>query len=158
MRKLIVEIAAASALTLAAALALASQARACPAIKVSGAFARASATPQATSGALYFTLDNESGGAIRLVSLKAAGADRAMLHQTTGADGSASMSAVESVEIAPKDRLILAPGGMHAMLMGLTKPLKKGETVGLTLTFADGCSMTLDVPIGSVAQASAEGG
>jgi copper(I)-binding protein len=68
------------------------------------------------------------------------------------------MSEVESIDVAPGESLALSPGGMHVMLMGLTSPLKQGERIGMTLTFADGCTLATDVPVGSVAQASAGGG
>jgi copper(I)-binding protein len=158
MRKLIVEIAAASALTVAAVIALAANAHACPAMKVSGVFARASATPQAKSGAAYFVLTNESANQVRLVAISTERASGAMLHQTKTADGTAKMSEVESIDVAPGESLALSPGGMHVMLMGLTSPLKQGERIGITLTFADGCTLATDVPVGSVAQASAGGG
>jgi hypothetical protein len=158
MAKLIVEIAAASALTLAAAIAFATGAKAaCPAVKVSDAFARASATPQATSGALYFSLTNQSTDRIRLVSLATDRAQTAMLHGTETVDGVAKMTHVEGLDLAPGEKLALAPGGMHVMLMGLAQPLKRGEMLDLKLGFADGCSVTAQIPVGEVAQTSAGG-
>lgn len=159
MNKLIVEIAAASALTLGAVIALASGAHAaCPALKVIDAFARASATPLAKTGAVYFSLVNQSAGETRLVSVATARAERTMLHETKLSDGVASMVHIESIALPPGARVDLAPGGTHVMLTGLTAPLKRGESIPITLTFENGCSVTADVPVGSVAQAAADGG
>ena len=51
----------------------------------------------------------------------------------------------------------MEPGGIHLMLMGLTAPLKKGESVPLTLTFAKAGAATVQLevaPIGAAAPAA----
>jgi copper(I)-binding protein len=40
----------------------------------------------------------------------------------------------------------LAPGGNHFMLMDLAEPVKAGDTVGFTVTFADGSTYDFDAP------------
>lgn len=47
------------------------------------------------------------------------------------------------LSIAPGTMTMLEPGGNHVMLMGLTSPLLVGESVSVTLTFADGSSKTV---------------
>lgn len=71
----------------------------------------------------------------------------AMHHQ----NGVMRMRAVESLHVAAGVPTELAPGGMHLMLMGLKQPLKAGETLQLTMTFAANnhaaTTLVLDVPI-----------
>lgn len=158
MPKLIVEIAAASALTIAAIVALAAGAQAaCSDVAVKQSFARASATPEARAGAAYFSLVNQSQDRVRVVSLASKRAASAMLHATETTAGTARMTEVAAVDVAPGETLELKPGGLHVMLRGLAGPLKRGESFDLTLTFADGCSVTTQVTVGTVAQTSAGG-
>ena len=42
----------------------------------------------------------------------------------------------------------LAPGGDHIMLMGVTEPLKTGDTVPLTLTFANAPPVEVTATVG----------
>ena len=45
------------------------------------------------------------------------------------------MRRVETVELAPGEPLVLAPGGLHVMMMGLEEPLVDGKSFPLTLNF-----------------------
>lgn len=49
--------------------------------------------------------------------------------------GGMTMKQVHSIEIHGGDAVILEPGGYHVMLIGLKKPIAKGDRVELTLTF-----------------------
>ena len=91
MRKSILEILAAAALTLAAILSLAAGARAND-IMVTGAYARASASPTAKAGAVYFHIVNHGAAADRLLGASAAIAGRAMMHRSETKDGMTMMS------------------------------------------------------------------
>ena len=42
----------------------------------------------------------------------------------------------------------LAPGGTHLMLMGVSEPLKTGDTVALTLTFATAAPVEVTATVG----------
>ena len=52
-----------------------------------------------------------------------------------------------ALPIPAKGSVLLAPGGLHVMLMGLPQPLKAGTTLPLTLNFEKAGTVTLDVPI-----------
>jgi hypothetical protein len=41
----------------------------------------------------------------------------------------------------------MKPGGYHIMLLGLTRDLKPGDTVNVTLTFDKAGRMTVDAPV-----------
>ncbi|MGE3871406.1 MAG: copper chaperone PCu(A)C [Parvibaculaceae bacterium] len=154
MRRLILELAAATGLTIAAVVAVVVAAHAGD-IMVSGAFARASATPAAKAGAVYFTIRNESAAADRLTGVETDAAQMAMVHETVEENGVASMRHLEALEIAPKETVTLAPRKLHVMLTGLKAPLKQGERISLTLTFAKAGPIKVDVPVGGVAASAA---
>jgi copper(I)-binding protein len=74
------------------------------------------------------------------------------IHQTsTNADGVSSMAPAGEIEIAPGESVSLEPGGLHAMLMRLQRPMAKGESFSLTLDFSDGGEIVVEVPILGIA-------
>ena len=150
MRKLIIELIAAAALTAAAILALAPGARASD-IVVTGAFARASATPAARTASVYLSLTNRGTVPDRLVALASAAARRAEVHETVTEDGVMKMRAAASIDLPPGSTVALAPGGRHIMLSGLASPLARGASLELTMTFETAGEVKVVVPIAGVA-------
>lgn len=109
----------------------------------------ARATPgRAPNGAVYFTLANSGRDADRLVAASTPAAARAELHTHIHSGTVMEMRPVEAIEVKPGERVTLKPGGLHVMLMGLTAPLKEGARMPLTLRFARGGEVTVDVPVG----------
>jgi len=53
----------------------------------------------------------------------------------------------EGFAVPAGETLMLARGGKHVMLMGLTAPLENGATVPLTLTFEKAGDITIDVVV-----------
>jgi copper(I)-binding protein len=150
MRRLVIELAAAIGLTIAAVVAVVNAAHAGD-VMVSDAFARASPTPVAKTGAVYFTIRNDGAVADKLTAIATDAAQMAMLHENVEENGVVSMRHVEALAIAPKETVTLSPKKMHVMLMGLKAPLKKGEHLLVTLTFEKAGSVKVDVPVGDVA-------
>jgi copper(I)-binding protein len=150
MRRHILELAVATGLTIAAVVAVVAAAHAGD-VMVSDAFARASATPAAKAGAVYFTIRNEAATADRLTGVATDAAQSAMLHENVEENGVVSMRHLDALAIAPKEMVTLGPQKMHVMLMGLKAPLKKGEHISLTLTFEKAGEVKVDVPVASVA-------
>ena len=68
-----------------------------------------------------------------------------------------SMGPVGEINISPGESVSLEPGGMHAMLMRLQAKMIEGETFQLTLNFADGGTLTVDVTIFGIAALDPEG-
>ena len=151
MRKLVLEICAATALTLGAILALAPGVMASD-VMVMGAFARASAVSTATSGVVYMTLTNHGATADRLISITTPAAGMAMLHASVDAGGVSSMKEMPGLEIPAGGSVEMKPGSLHIMLMGLNAPLKKGDTLKLMLTFEHAGQVDVDAKVGDVAQ------
>jgi copper(I)-binding protein len=99
-------------------------------------------------GAAYMTIHNSGNESVTLTGLRSDIAMMVEVHRTTiRDDGASSMSPAGDIVIAPGEAVVLEPGGLHAMLMKLRAPMKKGTTFPLTLVFGDGGEVTLDVPI-----------
>jgi copper(I)-binding protein len=67
-----------------------------------------------------------------------------MLHRSTNAHGMSQMHAVKQLAVPAHGRVKLAPGGYHLMLMQARQAVKPGDRVPVTLTFADGDSVTVE--------------
>lgn len=88
-------------------------------------------------GAGYMAIENEGKEADRLVAATAEVAERVEIHEMSVKDGVMTMRMLpDGLEIPAGGEVKLAPGGYHLMLMGLKQPLKQGESVNGTLTFA----------------------
>jgi hypothetical protein len=120
-------------------------------LTVSGAFARASATPQAKSGAAYVSILNTGAEADRLLSISTPAAANAVLHATAMAGGVMKMESEDNADVAAGGMLEMRPGGTHVMLTGLSAPLIQGETMELTLHFEKAGDVLVTVPIAGVA-------
>lgn len=90
----------------------------------------------AKSAAGYMGITNDGAEPERLLGIEVGFADMAMLHTTTfSADGVATMAHFDAVEIPAGDTVVLEPGGMHFMLMGLTQTMMVGDMLPATLVF-----------------------
>jgi copper(I)-binding protein len=150
MNRILIELAVAIALTIGAIIASVTGASANE-LMVSGAFARASATPMAKSGAAYVTLMNHGSETDRLLSVSSPSAESAAVHSTTMDGDVMKMEETGPVELQPMGMIEMKPGGMHIMLIGLKAPLKKGDTLELTLTFERAGDIEVQVPVGDIA-------
>ncbi|GLQ52155.1 copper chaperone PCu(A)C [Dyella flava] len=87
----------------------------------------------------YVTLHNTGSSAATLVSAHSATYGSVMLHQSSmGSGGMSSMNAVAQLVIAPQGKVTLAPAGYHLMLEQVSRALTPGDSVDITLDFADG--------------------
>jgi copper(I)-binding protein len=116
-------------------------------VEIKGAWARA--TPGgAQTGAAYVTLQSPTGD--RLTGASTPVAKMAELHSMTMDNGVMKMRQVDGVDLPAGQALSLKPNGYHIMLMGLTQPLKEGQTFPLTLTFAKAGSENVTVTVQKV--------
>jgi hypothetical protein len=118
------------------------------AINIHDAYFRTSGVA-AKSGAAFMVIENEGAVDDRLISAKSDIAKKVELHtHMIGADGVAKMRAVEGgFPIAAQDVRVLERGGDHVMFMGVTRRLKDGDTITLTLTFEKAGDITLEIPV-----------
>lgn len=103
-------------------------------LTVSNPWARASAG-RMKNGAAYLVLTNKGQKTDRLVEATTPVARKASLHESVMEGGVMKMRPVKPIVVGPGATVMLKPGGLHLMLMGLKAPLKEGEMFPLTLTF-----------------------
>ena len=89
----------------------------------------------AKSAAAYLIIRNHDDEEFNLLQVTTT-IGRAMLHETTTTDeGVVKMEHLVRVNIPEGDELIMQPGGIHIMIMGISKPLLVGEEIPATLKF-----------------------
>jgi periplasmic copper chaperone A len=119
-------------------------------LQVGDAWARA--TPgKSETGAAYVTI--QSPTADRLVAASTPVAKTAELHTMSMSGMVMKMRPVAGIDIPAGQPVTLAPGGIHIMLMGLTQPLRAGQSFPLTLTFDKAGTRTVDVAVQKVGAA-----
>jgi periplasmic copper chaperone A len=101
-------------------------------LEVSNAWTRA--TPgHSQIGAAYLTI--RSSTADRLVAAATPVAKKAELHNMSMSGMIMKMRSIAAIDVPAGQPVTLGPNGMHIMLMGLTKPLRAGQSFPLTLRF-----------------------
>jgi copper(I)-binding protein len=134
-------------------------------VAVTKQWARTSPT-NAANGAAYFTITSPADDTLTGVSVDASVAKMSQMHETVmgggmtgttmpgttmaGATTTApqmTMQPVDKIELKAGIATEFKPGGYHIMLMELTKPLKVGDSIALTLTLAKAGSITVQVPV-----------
>ncbi len=128
------------------ALAFATIVLAAAAPEVQQAWVRAS-LPHQNGTAAYFTITSPQNDTLLSISTPAAG--MAMLHATTIQGGMSGMTDLENLPLPAGRPVSLAPRGTHIMLMNVKRPLKPGDTVKLTLHFANAADLTIAAPVRS---------
>jgi copper(I)-binding protein len=119
---------------LAVGLILAACAGASGGIEVKDAWVRSSAMMD-RAGAAYMVITNTGSQADRLLSVSGDIAEVIELHETKEVNDMMEMAPVTAITVPANGQAELAPGGLHIMLIGLTRELVVGEEVELTLTF-----------------------
>ena len=130
-----------SAALLAALLAAAAQAGE---IAVKDPYARSA---NAKSAAAFMTIENAGAKERRLVGVRADISRKASLHTMTMQDGVARMRPVDEIAIPAGGAVELKRGGEHVMFMGLKAPLKDGDAIPMTLIFANGEEIEVEVTV-----------
>jgi len=101
--------------------------------------------PGAMASAVFLDMKNTSDKPEALVKATAPGFKEVQLHKSIEVNGMHKMIEQKEISVAPHGETKLAPGGFHIMLIGPEKALVAGETVPVTLSFADGSSETVTV-------------
>jgi copper(I)-binding protein len=90
----------------------------------------------AKAAAGHMGIRNDGDAPDRLIGVEMDAANHVMLHTTEiGSDGVARMIHLDLIEIPPGETVLLQPGGMHVMMMGLRRTLDVGELIPATLVF-----------------------
>ncbi len=113
-------------------------------LEVSQPWARASAGP-AKAGAIYLKLRNRGSAPDRLIAAASPAADRLALHRHVMEGEVMKMRPLEGGLLLPAgEEVVLAPGSLHIMMMGLAAPLEEGARHPLTLAFERAGTLDLD--------------
>ncbi len=119
-------------------------------IVVSDAWVRATTgTDDPAMSAAFMVIENTTDADVQLVGATSPVTEMVQIHEMVdGDDGHMVMQeAAEGVTVRAGKQQMLAPGGYHVMLMGLTAELAAGDEVELTLEFSDGTTMDLTAPV-----------
>lgn len=95
----------------------------------------------------YATIVNDGDGTLRLASASSPDYRSVTLMQSRLADDDSSMVMVRHIDIPAHASASLAPGGYHIMLSHASKPIQPGDSVPVTLHFADGATLQVDFPV-----------
>lgn len=121
-------------------------------VVVTGAICRPTPTGRQVTGC-YLTLT--APAADTLVSVASPASALAQVHEMRMESNMMMMRELEDGLPLPAGQAVaLAPGGNHIMLMGVTEPLKTGDTVPLTLTFATAAPVEVTATVGQPAVAT----
>ena len=119
------------------------------AVQISGALCRPTPVGRQTTGC-YLTLTAEADD--RLMSVSSPIAGRAQIHESRMESNMMMMHQLRDGLPLPAGQAVeLKPGGNHIMLLAVAEPLKAGDTVALTLTFASAPPIEVTAPVGQPA-------
>jgi len=107
-------------------------------------------------GAVYLTI-TDTGPPDTLTGVTTPVAAMADLHQSTVDNGATKMRPVTSLPIESGKTVTLAPGGYHIMQMDLRQPLKEGDSLPVTLSFAKARQVTATATVAKAGVASMPG-
>lgn len=99
------------------------------------------------NSAIYMTIRNSGDQADRLLKAQSDAAHVVEIHNVKNNNGVMSMFPVDAVEVPAQGEAVLKPGSFHVMLIGLTRDLKVGDTVTVTLTFAQAGALTVTAEV-----------
>lgn len=119
-------------------------------LEANDAYVRAMPPGQPNTAA-FLSLSNTSKQSVELVSATTSVAKKAEYHSHTKDEkGVMRMAKEESIKIEAGETFQFKTGGYHIMLMGLSKTLKPGETVSITLKDKLGNTYPFNLPVVSI--------
>jgi periplasmic copper chaperone A len=86
----------------------------------------------------YARLDNPCRSQVVVTGARSTAFADVSLHETRIVDAVSRMRPVPRLALAPGQRVDLAPGGLHLMLMQPTGALAAGDHIAITFNLADG--------------------
>ena len=126
-------------------------------LQISTPWARA--TPKgATVGGAYMKITNNGSEPDRLIGGSSPVAGKFEIHEMSMQGDVMKMRPLQNgIEIKPGQTIELKPGGSHVMLVGLKKPLVKGEQIKATLEFQRAGKVDVSYAVSSIGAQSSEG-
>jgi copper(I)-binding protein len=99
------------------------------------------------NGAVYVTIRNDGTEGDALVSAASDAATAVELHETVTEDGVMKMRPLSRFDVPAAGAVEMKPGGHHIMLLGLTRDLKPGDRVTVTLRFEKAGPMSVEASV-----------
>jgi periplasmic copper chaperone A len=103
-------------------------------VTITDAWVRGTVPGQKGTGAF---MQLTSAADTTLVGVASPAAKVAQIHEMAQEGNVMRMRAVDKLALQAGKAIELKPGGYHVMLMDLVQPLREGESIPVTLTFAD---------------------
>lgn len=111
-------------------------------IDVNDAFVKAT-MPNAQNSAAFMSITNNTDQNISLISASNSVSKFTELHAHVSENGMKKMIQIPQIDIPAKSSAQLKPGGLHIMMIGLSKAINPGDKVDITLNFSNGKSIDL---------------
>lgn len=115
-------------------------------VEVNDPWVRA-APPTAKMLAGYAVLANDGEADRHVVAAASPAFEKIELHRTVEEDGVARMIQQDRLTVPAGGELALEPGSYHLMLMRPHEPVEEGESITLTLEFANGETREVSFPV-----------
>jgi copper(I)-binding protein len=115
-------------------------------IEVHDAYVRA-VPPGQPNSAAFMSITNKGSEDRALLAAQSNAAEVVELHTHLMEDGMMQMRRVDQIDLPAGETVLLQPGGLHVMLIGLTEALAPGDMVELTLGFDQGGEQALSLPV-----------
>ena len=96
---------------------------------------------------VFATLRSTWDADVRITGVSSPAAGHAMLMVTRTQDNMTGMSMTDTLTLPAGGTLTLSDTGDHLMLMDLKEPLQPGQTIPITLTDAEGRTLTIQAPV-----------
>jgi len=114
-------------------------------IHIEGAWARPGS--EGRMSAAYFLISNFDDEVDVLESVASDVARNVEIHESyESEDGMMGMREIQSLEVPGNSTVRLEQGGLHVMLIQLTRQLQDGDTFELTLNFENYGEITVEIP------------
>ncbi len=114
--------------------------------------------PGQPNSALFMAVTNNSSMDRVLVAAESPAAGVVELHTHINDNGMMRMRRVEKIDLPVGKTVMLQPGGLHVMLIGLKQGLVPDQKVSITLLFDDGGKKVLSVPVRKLQMKMMSGG
>lgn len=119
------------------------------ALEISDGWVRVSEMTESEGGmtGAFATITNTSEEDITLIAGDSDVAGVVEIHEVVMVDGEMKMQPISGGIVIPAGQSVtLEPGGLHVMLMDLTRPLVEGEDISITLKFDGNEDITVSWP------------
>lgn len=100
--------------------------------------------PGALPAGGYATISNTGDTPLTLTGASSPAYGHVMLHKSSMQNGVSHMRMIKQLKLPAHASVKLAPGGYHLMLMQATHKVSPGDTVPVTLHFADSSQLEVD--------------